>query len=126
LGYLVAPTVYSYLNGGYSGANWNGTGLVSSFTGAASGVHTNSFTQNGWFIGGGVENKLALFGFLGPNWFVKTEYRAHPHYQRAVRRERRAGTQQHYLQASGADDQHLAGLSLQLGRPGDLPLLISV
>jgi outer membrane immunogenic protein len=76
LGYLVAPTVYSYVNGGYSGANWNGTGLVSSFTGAASGVHTNSFTQNGWFIGGGVENKLALFGFLGPNWFMKTEYRA--------------------------------------------------
>ena len=76
LGYLVAPTVYSYVNGGYSGSHWNSTSLVSSFTGVASGLHTNSFNQNGWFVGGGVENKLALFGFLGPNWFMKTEYRA--------------------------------------------------
>ena len=76
LGYLVAPTVYSYVNGGYSGSNWSGSTLVNANTGALSGLHTNSFTQNGWFIGGGVENKLALFGFLGPNWFMKTEYRA--------------------------------------------------
>ena len=76
LGYLVAPTVYSYVNGGYSGSHWNSTGLVFSGNGVASGLHTNSFNQNGWFIGGGVENKLALFGFLGPNWFMKTEYRA--------------------------------------------------
>jgi outer membrane immunogenic protein len=73
LGYLVARTVYSYVNGGYSASNWNGTALASSFTGVGSGLHTNSFTQNGWFIWW---NKLALFGFLGPNWFVKTEYRA--------------------------------------------------
>ena len=76
LGYLVAPTVYSYVNAGYSGADWSSTTLLNSFTGLASGSHTNSFTTNGWFIGGGVENKLALFSFLGPNWFMKTEYRA--------------------------------------------------
>jgi len=76
LGYLVAPTVYSYVNGGYNGSDWSGTTLLNTASGLASGTHTNSFTQNGWFIGGGVENKLALFGFLGPNWFMKTEYRA--------------------------------------------------
>jgi outer membrane immunogenic protein len=50
LGYLVAPTVYSYMSGGYSGSSWNGTSLVSSFTGVGSGLHTNSFTENGWFM----------------------------------------------------------------------------
>jgi outer membrane immunogenic protein len=76
LGYLVAPTVYSYVNGGYSGANWSGSTLLGTASGLASGLHTNSFSQSGWFVGGGVENKLALFSFLGPNWFMKTEYRA--------------------------------------------------
>jgi outer membrane immunogenic protein len=76
LGYLVAPTVYSYVNGGYSGSNWSGTTLLGSGSGLPAGLHTNSFSQNGWFVGGGVENKLALFSFLGPNWFMKTEYRA--------------------------------------------------
>jgi outer membrane immunogenic protein len=76
LGYLVAPTVYSYVNGGYSGSQWSGTTLLNTASGLASGLHTNSFSSNGWFVGGGVENKLALFGFLGPNWFMKTEYRA--------------------------------------------------
>jgi outer membrane immunogenic protein len=76
LGYLVAPTVYSYVNGGWAGTQWSGTTLLNSATGLASGFHTNGFNTNGWFLGGGVENKLALFSFLGPNWFMKTEYRA--------------------------------------------------
>jgi outer membrane immunogenic protein len=76
LGYLVAPTVYSYVNGGYSGSSWSGSTLLGSASGLPFGFHTNSFSQNGWFVGGGVENKLALFSFLGPNWFMKTEYRA--------------------------------------------------
>jgi outer membrane immunogenic protein len=76
LGYLVAPTVYSYVNGGYSGSNWSSSTLLNANSGALSGLHTNSFSQSGWFVGGGVENKLALFSFLGPNWFMKTEYRA--------------------------------------------------
>ncbi len=76
LGYLVAPTVYSYVNAGYSGSDWSGTTLLSTQTGLASGAHTNSFSRSGWFLGGGVENQLNLFGFFGPNWFMKTEYRA--------------------------------------------------
>lgn len=76
LGYLVAPNVYSYVNGGYSGAHWSGTNLTSAITGIASPFHTNSFNRNGFFVGGGVENNLNIFGISAPGWFMKTEYRA--------------------------------------------------
>ncbi len=75
LGYLVAPNVYSYVNGGYSGSHWSGTTLTN-LIGAPSGLHTNSFNRNGWFVGGGVENNLNIFGISAPGWFMKTEYRA--------------------------------------------------
>jgi outer membrane immunogenic protein len=76
LGYLVAPNVYSYVNGGYSGSNWSGTTLVDTASGLPVGGHTNSFNRNGWFVGGGVENSLNIFGIASPGWFMKTEYRA--------------------------------------------------
>jgi outer membrane immunogenic protein len=76
MGYLVAPNVLSYVNAGYSGSNWSGTTLFNTATGLASGLHTNSFDRNGWFVGGGVENNLNIFGIAAPGWFMKTEYRA--------------------------------------------------
>ena len=75
VGYLVAPMVLSYVNGGYSGSHWSGTTLTS-LIGAPSGLHTDSFNRNGWFVGGGVENNLNIFGISAPGWFMKTEYRA--------------------------------------------------
>jgi outer membrane immunogenic protein len=76
LGYLVAPNVYSYVNGGFTESFWSGTtmGLQSGVGGAVN--TTPSFTRNGWFVGGGVENNLNIFGFNAPGWFMKTEYRA--------------------------------------------------
>jgi outer membrane immunogenic protein len=76
LGYLVAPNVLSYVNGGYTGAQWSSTTLLGSLSGLPSGFHTNSFTRNGAFVGGGVENNLNIFGISAPGWFMKTEYRA--------------------------------------------------
>jgi outer membrane immunogenic protein len=76
LGYLVAPNVLSYVNGGYSGSHWSGTTLLDTFSGFATGIHTNSFNRNGAFVGGGVENNLNIFGITAPGWFMKTEYRA--------------------------------------------------
>jgi outer membrane immunogenic protein len=76
LGYLVAPNVLSYVNGGYSGSHWSGTTLFNTFSGAPVGGHTNSFNLNGGFVGGGVENNLNIFGINAPGWFMKTEYRA--------------------------------------------------
>ena len=68
--------VLSYVNGGYTGTYWSGSTLLGSFSGAASGLHTDSFNTQGWFVGGGVENNLNIFGFNAPGWFMKTEYRA--------------------------------------------------
>jgi outer membrane immunogenic protein len=76
VGYLVAPNVLSYVNGGYTGTYWTGSTLLNSFNGTASGVHTDSFNTQGWFVGGGVENNLNIFGLNAPGWFMKTEYRA--------------------------------------------------
>jgi outer membrane immunogenic protein len=76
VGYLVAPRVLSYVNGGYSGSQWGRSQIFDTFSGLNEGVHTNSFTRNGWFIGGGVENNLDIFGITGPGWFWKTEYRS--------------------------------------------------
>ena len=64
------------MNGGYSGSHWSGLTLVNSFSGAPVGGHTDGFNRNGWFIGGGVENNLNIFGITAPGWFMKTEYRS--------------------------------------------------
>jgi outer membrane immunogenic protein len=75
LGYLVAPNVLSYVNAGYTGSHWSGTTLLGTFDGLPSGAHTGNFNRNGWFVGGGVENNLDIFGISAPGWFMKTEYR---------------------------------------------------
>jgi outer membrane immunogenic protein len=77
IGYLVAPQVLSYVNGGYSGSEWSGT--TQSFLAVPTGPAvstTPSFRRDGWFIGGGVENNLDIFGISAPGWFMKTEYRS--------------------------------------------------
>lgn len=76
LGYLVAPNVLSYVNAGYSGSEWSGTTQSFLFTPFTAVDTTKSFRRDGWFIGGGVENNLDLFGISAPGWFMKTEYRS--------------------------------------------------
>jgi outer membrane immunogenic protein len=77
VGYLVAPNVLSYVNGGYSGSEWSGTNLSTLAAGGGPTVATTgSFHRNGWFVGGGVENNLDIFGITAPGWFMKTEYRS--------------------------------------------------
>jgi outer membrane immunogenic protein len=76
LGYLVAPNVLSYVNAGYSDSYWSGTSFVNTFNGAATNAHSNSWDRGGFFVGGGVENNLNIFGISAPGWFMKTEYRS--------------------------------------------------
>jgi outer membrane immunogenic protein len=76
VGYLVAPNVLSYVNAGYTGSDWSGTTLFDTASALPSGLHTNKFDTQGWFVGGGVENNLNIFGVSAPGWFMKTEYRA--------------------------------------------------
>ncbi len=75
IGYLVAPNVYSYVNAGYTGSEWSGTSL-SSLAGGPTVATTASFHRDGWFVGGGFENSLNIFGISAPGWFMKTEYRS--------------------------------------------------
>src|SRR3954454_14242888 len=84
VGYLVAPQVLSYVNAGYSGSEWSGTNLSTLAAGGGPPLATTpSFHRNGWFVGGGVENNLDIFGVTAPGWFMKTEYRS-AYYERAT------------------------------------------
>jgi len=74
LGYLVAPNVLSYVNAGYSHADFSGSVLTSP-SGAPVGYTIPKTHYDGWFLGGGVENSLDMFGLSAPGWFMKTEYR---------------------------------------------------
>jgi outer membrane immunogenic protein len=76
VGYLVAPNVLSYVNGGYSGAHFGQSEFFDNNSGLPVGLHTAGYNRNGWFIGGGVENNLDIFGIHAPGWFWKTEYRS--------------------------------------------------
>jgi outer membrane immunogenic protein len=92
LGYLVAPNVLSYVNGGYSGSEWSGTTMTSlAIPAVAAALTTPSFHRNGWFVGGGVENNLDIFGINFPGLFMKTEYRT-AFYDRATLPETLVGT----------------------------------
>jgi outer membrane immunogenic protein len=62
-----------------------GQALIYGTAGAAFGEVKESITQgatsasfshskSGFAVGGGIENKLDLFGMLGPNWTTRTEY----------------------------------------------------
>jgi outer membrane immunogenic protein len=75
LGYLVAPNVLSYVNGGYTNSQWSGTNQLN-LAGFPTLITTHSFGLNGVFLGGGVENSLDIFGIHFPGLFMKTEYRA--------------------------------------------------
>jgi outer membrane immunogenic protein len=75
IGHLIAPNVLSYVNAGYSSADWSGASIVNNATGLTIGAHTNGFSTSGWFLGGGVENNLDIFGITAPGLFMKTEYR---------------------------------------------------
>jgi outer membrane immunogenic protein len=75
IGYLVAPNVLSYVNAGFTESYWSSSQLASVLTGAPL-DSTASFNRSGWFVGGGVENNLNIFGITAPGWFMKTEYRA--------------------------------------------------
>jgi outer membrane immunogenic protein len=75
VGYLIAPNVLSYVNGGYSHADFSKTDLLFAADGSPSGYAIPKLSFDGWFLGGGVENSLDFFGISAPGWFMKTEYR---------------------------------------------------
>jgi outer membrane immunogenic protein len=71
LGYAVGPALF-YATGGaaYGQVKESFTETLLATTSGGSFSHSKS----GFAVGGGIENKLDLFGMLGPNWTTRTEY----------------------------------------------------
>ena len=74
VGWLPSPQTMTYVNGGYIGARFSGTSVVT-VLGTPTGFSTPATTMSGWFLGGGVETTFDLLGMLGKGWFWRNEYR---------------------------------------------------
>jgi outer membrane immunogenic protein len=73
IGWLTTPQLLSYFNGGFTQAHFDSATMDFSPSGATTPFVTPAFTQDGWFLGGGLETSLAP---LLPNgWFLRSEYR---------------------------------------------------
>jgi outer membrane immunogenic protein len=68
LGYAVGPALF-YATGGAAFGE-----VKESIAQPATGNASFSHSKSGFAVGGGIENKLDLFGLLGPNWTTRTEY----------------------------------------------------
>ncbi len=67
LGYAIGPALFYATGGGAFGE------VKEDITQAAA-ASSFSHSKSGFVVGGGIENKLDLFGLLGPNWTTRTEY----------------------------------------------------
>jgi outer membrane immunogenic protein len=74
VGWLATPNALVYVNGGYTSARFSGATMLNTGNGAAT-SSTPDVTTHGWFIGGGTETTLSIFGLFGPGWFLRSEYR---------------------------------------------------
>jgi outer membrane immunogenic protein len=74
VGFLVAPTVLTYANGGYTSERLGGISAVGfGIPGAGGTLTTASTNQGGWFTGGGFEAPVTIIPLKG--LFFYTEYR---------------------------------------------------
>jgi outer membrane immunogenic protein len=64
IGYLITPSILTYVSGGYTEARFSGADLLTGFSVPAR-------TYSGWFLGGGYEYNLSWL----PGLFWRTEYR---------------------------------------------------
>ena len=75
LGWLISPQTLTYVNGGFTSARFDGATMFNVTSTTPTGTSTQSFTADGWFIGGGVETGFTLFGLLPKGFFFRSEYR---------------------------------------------------
>ena len=72
IGYVVAPQVLTYFDGGWTETRFDQMNEATNF-GAVGGFVFPSHTYNGWFLGGGVEYNFTWLPIQG--LFLRTEYR---------------------------------------------------
>ena len=63
------------MNGGFTSARFSGATMFNVTSTTPTGTSIQSFTTDGWFIGGGVETGFTLFGLLPKGFFFRSEYR---------------------------------------------------
>jgi outer membrane immunogenic protein len=73
VGYLVNPAFLAFVDGGYTQTTFVQSGQFETVLGLPLGIGFPSFTDSGWFVGGGGEYALDWFPIRG--FFVKGEYR---------------------------------------------------
>jgi outer membrane immunogenic protein len=75
IGYVVTPSLLTYVNGGYTQARFDRSEVLTNSVPAVDiGLDVSAHTYSGWFIGGGVEYSLSSVLPL-PGLFWRTEYR---------------------------------------------------
>ena len=72
IGYVVAPQVLTYFDGGWTETRFDQMNEATNF-GVVGGFVFPSHTYNGWFLGGGVEYNFTWLPIQG--LFLRTEYR---------------------------------------------------
>jgi len=72
LGYAAGPTLF-YATAGLAFGGVKET-INQMSLGAPPVAASFSHISSGFAVGGGIENKLDIFGWLGPNWTTRTEY----------------------------------------------------
>jgi len=70
IGYLITPSVLTYVSGGFTEARFSSMNLTQTNL-TTPDFTIGSHTYSGWFLGGGYEYNLNWL----PGWFWKTEYR---------------------------------------------------
>jgi outer membrane immunogenic protein len=74
LGFLVTPSLLTYVNGGYTGAHFDQVNM-SNFGIGAPLVYLPATNYNGWFVGGGTEYALNFSWLPIQGLFWRNEYR---------------------------------------------------
>jgi outer membrane immunogenic protein len=74
-GWVISPGTLAYANGGFASTQFSDTTMFNISPVTPTGTSTQSFTTNGWFVGGGVEIAFNLFGLLPKGFFMRSEYR---------------------------------------------------
>jgi outer membrane immunogenic protein len=72
IGYLITPSILTYVSAGYTEARFSGADLFNpSVSPTSTGFSVPARTYSGWFLGGGYEYNLSWL----PGLFWRTEYR---------------------------------------------------
>jgi outer membrane immunogenic protein len=72
IGYVVTPTLLTYISGGYTEAHFDPVTFTGLVTGVGGAFNIPSHTYKGWFIGSGFDYAIS---FLPTGFFLRSEYR---------------------------------------------------